>query len=315
VRRNRISHCEQAGIVGSLGCSFSRIVENTIHDIHVRCLFSGAEMAGIKFHGAIDTEIAHNRLHRTVRGIWLDWMSQGTRVSRNVFHGSLSEDLFLEVNHGPCVVDNNLFLSETSLLDVSEGSAFVHNIFAGRILFRPEPARDTPYHPPSSTTMAGLAATRGGDNRYRANLFFGIGPHPGDVSRPSDWKGSTPGYGLHIYAAAGFPSFVADNIHAHGARPGTDEAAPALDEELRLTVHAEANGQLVLTLSHPLERRASTRVGTADLGQARVPDLPYHDVAGRPFVIDSDFFGQPRGEHPILGPFELTTWNIVLPPL
>lgn len=57
VRRNTISHCEQAGIVGSLGAAFSTVSENTIHDIHVRRLFSGAEMADIKFHAAIDSVI------------------------------------------------------------------------------------------------------------------------------------------------------------------------------------------------------------------------------------------------------------------
>ena len=54
VRNNDISHCEQAGIVGSLGAAFSAVTGNTIHDIHVRRLFTGAEMAGIKFHAAID---------------------------------------------------------------------------------------------------------------------------------------------------------------------------------------------------------------------------------------------------------------------
>jgi alpha-L-arabinofuranosidase len=49
VRNNTISHCEQAGLVGSLGAIFSTISGNTIHDIHVRRLFGGAEMAGIKF--------------------------------------------------------------------------------------------------------------------------------------------------------------------------------------------------------------------------------------------------------------------------
>ena len=41
----------------------------------------GAEMAGIKFHGAIDVEISRNHIYRTCRGLWLDWMAQGTRVS------------------------------------------------------------------------------------------------------------------------------------------------------------------------------------------------------------------------------------------
>ena len=110
---NTISHCEQAGIVGSLGAAFSTVTGNTIHDIHVRQLFTGAEMAGIKFHAAIDVEISRNHIYRTCRGLWLDWMAQGTRVSRNLFHDNPSQDLFVEVDHGPFLVDNNIFLSPT----------------------------------------------------------------------------------------------------------------------------------------------------------------------------------------------------------
>ncbi|MHC4240387.1 MAG: DUF1565 domain-containing protein, partial [Planctomycetota bacterium] len=86
VRDNHISHCEQAGIVGSMGPVFCTVTGNTIHDIHMRRLFDGAEMAGIKFHGAIDTVISRNHIYRTCLGIWLDWMTQGTRVTRNLLH-------------------------------------------------------------------------------------------------------------------------------------------------------------------------------------------------------------------------------------
>ena len=65
VRNNTISHCEQAGIVGSLGAVFSKITGNTIHDIHVRRLFTGHEMAGIKLHAAIDVQISRNRIWST----------------------------------------------------------------------------------------------------------------------------------------------------------------------------------------------------------------------------------------------------------
>jgi alpha-N-arabinofuranosidase len=54
VRNNTIYNCGQAGIVGSLGAAFSSVTGNTIYAIHVRRSFTGAEMAGIKFHGAID---------------------------------------------------------------------------------------------------------------------------------------------------------------------------------------------------------------------------------------------------------------------
>ena len=45
---------EQTGIVGSMGSAFSTITGNEIHDIYVQRLFAGAEMGGIKLHGAID---------------------------------------------------------------------------------------------------------------------------------------------------------------------------------------------------------------------------------------------------------------------
>ena len=79
VRNNHVSHCEQAGIVGSLGAIFSVISDNIVHDIHVRRLFGGAEQAGIKIHAAIDTEISRNHIFHTSRGLWLDWMAQGTQ--------------------------------------------------------------------------------------------------------------------------------------------------------------------------------------------------------------------------------------------
>jgi alpha-L-arabinofuranosidase len=178
VRNNTITHCEQTGIVGSLGCAFSVVTDNVIHDIHVRRLFTGAEMAGIKFHAAIDVQISRNHIYRTCRGLWLDWMAQGTRVSRNLFHDNLSEDLFVEVDHGPFLVDNNIFLSPTALLDMSEGGAYAHNLMTGRIVSTVELGRQTPYHPAHSTTVAGLVNIKGGDNRYYNNLFIGAGADP-----------------------------------------------------------------------------------------------------------------------------------------
>ena len=51
--------------------------------------------------------IRNNLIHDNYRGIWLDWQSQGTRVSSNILFNNEKEDLFNEVNHGPMVVDNN----------------------------------------------------------------------------------------------------------------------------------------------------------------------------------------------------------------
>ncbi|MCK5277958.1 MAG: right-handed parallel beta-helix repeat-containing protein, partial [Cyclobacteriaceae bacterium] len=81
VRNNRIFACEQTGICGSMGAAFSTIENNHIYNIWTKRQFDGAEIGGIKFHAAIDATISENRINDCGRGLWLDWMTQGTRVS------------------------------------------------------------------------------------------------------------------------------------------------------------------------------------------------------------------------------------------
>ena len=292
VRNNTISHCEQAGIVGSLGAVFSRITGNTIHDIHVRRLFTGAEMAGIKIHAAIDVEIRGNHIYRTTRGIWLDWMAQGTRVTRNLLHDNDgSEDLFVEVNHGPFLVDNNLFLSPSSLLDMSEGGAYAHNLMAGRIMLRQELGRETPFHKPHSTEVAGLRNIVGGDDRFYNNIFVASN-------------------GLAEYDAVRLPVWMAGNVFLKGARPSKHETDPLLkpesDPEVKLVEKADGF-YLELTLDKTWGTGPTRKlVTTALLGQAKIPNLPYEQPDGTPIRIDTDYFGKKRiAGNPFPGPFEL----------
>ena len=58
-------------------------------------------------------------------------MAQGAHVTGNLLHDNQDQDLFLEVDHGPFLVDNNLFLSRQAHLIVSQGGAFAHNLIAG----------------------------------------------------------------------------------------------------------------------------------------------------------------------------------------
>ena len=174
VRDNEIYNCGQAGIVGNMGGAFSDIVRNHIHHINIRGEFSGAEMAGIKLHAAIDTNIENNVIHDCNRGLWLDWEAQGTTVRKNAFfRNDEEEDLFIEVCHDPCIVENNLLLSTRSFLDVSQGTACVHNLFAGKIYAVPDTNRFTMYHLPHSTMVGGVMLVYGGDDRILNNIFIG----------------------------------------------------------------------------------------------------------------------------------------------
>lgn len=291
VRNNTISHCEQAGIVGSMGAVFSTITGNTLHDIHVQRLFTGAEMAGIKIHGAIDMEISHNRIYRTCRGIWLDWMAQGARVSGNVLYENAYEDLFVEVNHGPFLVDNNVFLSGVALLDMSEGGAYAHNLMAGRITQRPELSRETPYHKAHSCELAGLRSIEGGDDRFINNIFV---------------KES----GLAAYDACALPVQMSGNVFLQGAVPSKHEpdALVRADTDPGITLVEDGEElSVAITLDHAWAAEARRALVTTELlGKAKIPDLPYEQPDGAPLRIDSDCLGHARDtDNPFPGPFEV----------
>ncbi len=291
VRNNTISHCEQSGIVGSLGAAFSVITGNTIHDIHVRCLFTGAEMAGIKIHAAIDTEISRNHIFRTTRGIWLDWMAQGTRVTGNLLHENASEDLFVEVDHGPFVVDNNVFLSKNALLDMSEGGAYAHNLMAGRLNPRPELSRETPFHKAHSTEVAGLRNIEGGDDRFYNNLFVS-------------------GNGLGDYDKAVLPVWMSGNVFLHGAKPSKQEEHPFVQKNVDpgIKLVEEQDGvYLHITLDKAWgAEQVHALVTTESLGKAKIPGLPYVRPDDTPLSLDTDYLGAKRNAaNPYPGPFEL----------
>jgi len=289
VRNNHISHCEQAGLVGSMGAVFSTIIDNDIHDIHVRQLFTGAEMAGIKIHGAIDTEIARNHIYRTCRGIWLDWMAQGTHVTRNLLHDNgPSEDLFVEVNHGPFLVDNNIFLSDVGILVNSQGAAYVHNLIAGRIHVAVGERRETPYLKAHSTEVAGLHGNASGDERYYNNIFVNGG--------------------LEGYDKAVLPVFMGHNVFLKGAKPSKHEANPLVllhaDPGLKLLEKADGL-YLVMSLDKVSTQQQRLFVTTELLGKAKTPALAYEQPNGTPYHIDTDYFGKKRNEtNPSAGPFE-----------
>lgn len=309
VRNNRISHCEQAGLVGSMGAAFSTIEGNVIHDANMRGLFGGAEMAGIKIHGAIDATIRGNHIYRCIMGIWLDWMAQGTRVTGNLLHDNPGQDLFVEVNHGPFLADNNLFLSATSLLDMSQGGAYAHNLFAGRITNSPEPRRETPFHPAHSTEVAGLRRIEGGDDRFLNNLFIGDGApvpvaHRGDL-REIRW---ISGRGLWGYDGRPLPLMVAGNVHVFGAEPSAREEAPVVtrggDPAWELILGDEA-AYLKISLDRSLRQASTTLVTTEGLGTAHVTGLPYENPDGTPITVDLDYLGIARSaSRPTPGPFE-----------
>ena len=148
-------------------------------------------------HAAIDVIIRRNHFHHCTRGLWLDWQAQGTRVTQNLFHDNtlpneenanpegmdgIGEDIFIEISHGPTLVDNNVLLSDRAMKLATQGVAVVHNLIAGSFTAvgrgvnngsdkLPSP-RYTPYHVPHRTEINGFMTVLHGDCRFYNNIFI-----------------------------------------------------------------------------------------------------------------------------------------------
>lgn len=239
IRRCNIHDCGQTGIVGHLGGVFSLIEDNHIHHINNRQNLAGAEIGGIKMHAAIDVIYRRNHIHHCTRGIWLDWQAQGTRVTQNLFHHNtlpnlspeqeapaaevmqgIGEDIFVEVSHGPTLIDNNVMLSARSIKLASQGVALVHNLIAGsfttvgrgtdngaKTLSSP---RYTPYHIPHRTEVAGFMTFLHGDVRFYNNIFIQQPVHPAlnamkSLMDGNEWDDGNVTAGTFPYD--GYPTF------------------------------------------------------------------------------------------------------------
>ena len=295
VRYNEISDCEQTGICGSMGAAFSEIHHNHIYNILCKQQFGGAEMAGIKLHGAIDTYIHHNRIHKGGHyGIWLDWMAQGARVSSNLIYDNLNFDLFFEVDHGPYIVDNNILLSPLSITQNTDGGAFLHNLVTGRMNRYDDP-RYTPYQLAHSTQVKGMSILNEGDHRFYGNIFSS---HPADAR-----------YGLEAFSGTCGPLYAADNLFCWKAKGMKDkgQGREMPDCKPRFSVEEAADGVYLLcdVPFADLACHQGTRVDTGRLGSARLTGYAFECADGTPFVLDRDINGSARNaDRPSVGPIE-----------
>lgn len=231
--------------------------------------------------------IEKNHIHNSHKGIWLDWMAQGTRIANNICYDNLHQDLFLEVNHGPVLVDNNLFLSPYGIRSLSTGAAYVHNLVAGKTSFGPE-ERTTPVFKPHATEKIGVSNIPGGDDRYYNNIFAGEG--------------------LEKYEKAKLPVHINGNVYLNGAKPYKKEMdfveKGTFNPEIKLEVK---DGQLFLymTCDKSQLNQKNKLVTTGLLGKTIITKQYFETTGGYPITIDKDFFGITRKKkHPMAGPFE-----------
>jgi hypothetical protein len=313
IRNNTIYNCGQNGIVGHLGCVFSEIYDNHIYNISTKREFYGHEIAGIKLHAPIDVVIRNNHIHDCSLGIWLDWQTQGTRISRNLFHDN-NRDLFIEVSHGPFIVDHNILTADYALDNHAQGGAYINNLICGRMNLKKQLDRATQYHLPHSTDVAGFAVTYCGDDRYYNNIF--IGNDEVEEVGTDHFNGYTTSLEEFIqlatdlnqdhmrYSEVEEPVYINKNVYLNGARAFDRESENLLMPEFDPGVKVIKNDDgiyLEITLPEEISGLDFPVLETSSLARTRISDQEFENPDGSDVVLDCDFFGH-CGDNRYAGP-------------
>lgn len=350
IRRNNIHHCEQGGIIGRMGGVFSLIEDNHIHHINNMMEQGGAEIAGIKMHAAIDVTMRRNHIHHCTMGIWCDWEAQGTRLSQNLLHdnqhpafakvlkgGMMSQDIFVEVSHGPTLIDHNIMLSEASLRFATQGVAMIHNLICGALTCVGEGTgwRYTPYHIPHRTEVMGFMTFLHGDDRFYNNIFVQKWPDKDviimhdsndgfdtenrkagtwmfdeyptyeewkaqfDFSHPANMSALEPVHFGHL------PVWTEGNAYLGGAKACKNEVNGLISSEDVKVELLEKDGNYYLdtNIYDCLKAFRGRMINTDVLGMAFEPEQRFENPDGTDIQFDTDYFGGHRGVDVIPGPF------------
>lgn len=345
VRRCHIHHCEQAGIVGRMGAVFSVIEDNHIHHINQMQELIGAEIAGIKLHAPIDVIMKRNHIHHCHMGIWCDWQAQGTRITQNLLHdnhpphkeidpGALNQDIFIEVSHGPTIIDNNICLSKQSMRIASQGCAVIHNLCAGPFTSIGSGTdtqledgridmRYTPYHIRHRTEVAGFMTILHGDHRIYNNIFiqkwqkqeyepkvgtsiFNDYPLYEEWVKPFELDNPFPSMvGMHNPHFAKLPVWIEGNVYLNGAESYVKEENNFVSEEAIFIdlVEYDDSYRINTNLSTILDNFKVDLIQTEMLGVAFEPEQRFESKDETDIVFNEDFFGNHRGLRAYPGPF------------
>ena len=354
IRRCHIHHCEQTGIVGRMGGVFSTIEDCHIHHICNSQQLGGAETAGIKLHAAIDVTIRRNHIHNCIMGVWCDWQAQGARITQNLMYQNqrpegvaqakgamFNTDVFIEVGHGPTLIDNNLLLSKVSVNIPSEGIACVHNLILGgfsqinsgvdSVVNGQREPRYTPYHIRHRTEVAGFMTILHGDDRVYNNIFVQQYPKAEPARKPSDCDNDATGTAafdifptydewianfmmdrepdmgaLATYHFGHLPVWVEGNAYFNGATVCKHEKHNLRDESGEAYVKLEEKDGHVYVRTNVYDMMKDFTDGVINsdiLGCAFEPEQRFENPDGSEIIFDRDYFGDHRGLAVLPGPF------------
>jgi hypothetical protein len=289
IRNNIIRRCGQAGIAGQKGATRSLISGNLIEDTNYRKEFGGWETAAIKFHNSVDTVISGNLIRGVYYqkegafGIWMDFGNQGTRITRNIIYQTQAATIFLEMDHGPTLVDNNVLIGQP-VRSNSEATVFAHNLFVDcGYDYSPDTGRRSEYYTPHTTKIVGRKTGTAQDDKWFNNIF---------VRRGLD----------RVKTASGYASDY--NVFLEGARKSTfgDEHSLADPYVTGLAIKDDARGTTItFSVNEAALQMKGPRVNAKLVGVFPTVGQTMEDRYGKPIEVNTDINGKEYAR-PIAGP-------------
>lgn len=253
-----------------------------------------------------------------------------------------SQDIWVEVSHGPTLIDNNLLLSKGSLRIPTQGLAIVHNLILGSFTLvgagtdhpgkgEPQP-RYTPYHIAHRTEVAGFMTILHGDDRFYNNIFIQKWPVTDTTPATNEKVGTYvfddyPTYDewyapfkkiegqpavendmadLQPYHFGHLPVWASGNVYLNGAQAWKKEDHKLVDDQDKVEFElVEKDGKpLVKTnLYELLGNFKNSIINTDVLGEAFEPEQRFEMPNGDDIIFNEDYFGNHRGVSTIPGPF------------
>jgi hypothetical protein len=288
VRNNIVRRCGQAGIAGQKGATRCLIEGNLVEDTNYRKEFGGWETAAIKFHQSVDTLIRGNLIRRTSHqshggfGIWMDWANQGTRITGNIIYDTATANIFVEMDHGPILIDNNVLIGR-GIQSNSEGDIFAHNLFVDcGFDMGSDTGRKSEYYQPHTRKVVKTKVGIPQDDKWFNNIFVGRG---------LDAVKTATGYAAdnNVFLGGAKKSTFGDE-HSAVAAAGSDVSRK--DAPLGVTIE--------FTIGEPLPA-AGPWVDAKLVGVLPTVGQTIEDRDGKPIKVDTDLTGAKRTQ-PMAGP-------------
>ena len=289
VRNNVVRRCGQAGIAGQNGATRCLIEGNLVEDTNYRKEFGGWETAAIKFHESVDTVLRSNLIRGVYHqgygafGIWMDWGNQGTRITGNIIYNTQAATIYLEMDHGPILVDNNVLIGQ-SVKSWSEGDVFAHNLLVDcNFDMASDTSRQSQYCRPHTRIAVGLKPGVPADDKWFNNIF---------VRRRLEGVKKASGY-------------VSDyNVFLEGAKKSSFGDEHSVVDSLNAAFRREDSPRgvsIALRVNQAPFGMKGPWVDSSLIGVLPTAGQTIEDSSGQPIRVDTDIVGKGRVS-PVAGP-------------